>query len=317
MSYGIEVKNSAGVTVLSTEKTSYYVYEEGTLSPDVSGTEVTDFSKVSALNYAYFLDDRYLHDWSERTNVSTWNSSTTYNFNDFVVVSGSIVSATRVYQCLKTHSNQDPRLNGDGVNGDGIYWRSKKMRDEYDRANNAIYTEMENKNSLIFFKLPNVNDVIMKHSFAQGNFSTYNEIDFECPVVTNLSSLSYVIIRPLTDFTPTTTGYGMQVFDASGNTIHVSNDKLAHVDNIAVQLGINSTIQSSGSTINWVSLPEYSVTVCNADYNTNPSGLRFTNYVKRSSTTAWKNEVITYAAGGQTYGDLQIIKTNFLIGRMD
>lgn len=312
MSYGIEVKNSAGVTVLSTDKTSYYVYEEGTLSPDVSGTEVTDFSNVSALSYAYFLDDRYLHDWSERTNVSTWNSSTTYNFNDFVVVSGTVVSETRVYQCLKTHSNQTP--SGDG---DGIYWRSKLMRNEYDRVNNAIYTEMENKNSLIFFKLPSVNDVIMKHVFSQGSFSNFNVIDFECPVITNLSSLSYAIIRPLTDFTPITTGYGMQVFDASGNTIHVSNDKLAHVDNIAVQIGINDTIQSSGSTINWVSLPDYSVTVCKGDYNTNSPGLKFTNYIKRASTTAWKNEVVTYAAGVQTYGDPQIIKTSFLIGRMD
>lgn len=312
MSYGIEVINSAGVTVLSTNKTSYYVYEEGTLSPDVSGTEVTNLSNVSTLNYAYFLDDRYLHNWSERTNVSTWNSSTTYNFNDFVVISGAIVSETRVYQCLKTHSNQQPS----GV-GDGIYWRSKIMRDEYDRANNAIYTEMENKNALIFFKLPSVNDVIMKHSFSQENFSNLNVIDFECPVVTNLSSLSYAIIRPLTDFTPTTTGYGMQVFDASGNTLHVSNDKLAHIDNIAVQIGINNTIQSSGSTINWVSLPEYSVTVCKADYNTNSSGLKFTNYIKRASTTSWKNEVVTYSANKQTYGDPNIIKTSFFIGRMD
>ena len=43
MAYGIEVTNSSGIKIISSDETSYYVYDEGTLSPDANGTTVTKF----------------------------------------------------------------------------------------------------------------------------------------------------------------------------------------------------------------------------------------------------------------------------------
>ena len=179
---------------------------------------------------------------------------------------------------------------------------------------------MENKNALIFFKLPSVSDKIMRHypsttrDFTASSQQT--DIAFEAPTITNLSSLDYAIIRPLTDFTPSTGGYGMEIYNSSGDVIHVTNEKIAHIDNFGNEISEGSSITSSGSSIDWVCLPPQSRTYCQKDYNTNSSGTRYTNYITRDTSTTWKNEFYTYSAGTQTTGN-DILGTNFMIGRMD
>jgi hypothetical protein len=324
MAYGLEVYNSDGVKIISTGETSYYVEKEGTLSPDASGTTVTDFSKVSSLSYAYYLDDSFLHDYSERTNVTTWSSSTTYSAGDHVVLSGSVTSGTRVYECLQANTNNSPSTGGTYDFGDQVYWRAKYIRNGYDRTNDALYSEIEGQNALIFFKLPNTSDVICRaqpitvrvNNGVYGGTISKTAIDLEVPLLTNRSSLNYALVRPLTDFTPTVTGYGMQLYNASGDTIHITSEKLAHIDNFANRIGINSTIVSSSSAINWVGLPFYSNTVVQGDYGSGGT-TRYTNYIKRDTSTNWKNEVSTYNAGTTTYGNTNQIKTSFLVGRFD
>ena len=311
MAYGIEVKNSDGIKIITDQETSYYVYEEGTLSPDASGTTVTNFSKVSSLNYAYYLSDFFLHNFN--STVGTWNSSTNYSFGDLVIMSGTAGAGSLIYECTQANSNFTPATNP-------RYWRKKYIRNSYNRVNSAIFSEMENKNALIFFKLPSVSDKIMTHyPSTKRDFlvsSQASDIAFEAPTITNLSSLDYAIIRPLTDFTPTTGGYGMEIYNASGDVIHVTNEKIAHIDNFGNEISQNSSITSSGSSIDWVCLPPQSRTYCQKDFNTNSSGTRYTNYITRDTSTNWKNEFFTYSAGTQTYGNT-ILGTNFLIGRMD
>ena len=214
MAYGIEVTNSSWVKVISSDETSYYVYDEGTLSPDASGTTVTNFSKVRSLNYAYFLCDFFLHNLN--SSVSVWSSSASYAFGDLVIMSGTATSGSTIYECTAPNSNFNPTTSL-------IYWRQKQIRGGYNRVNSAIYSEVERDNALIFFKLPSVSDKILAH--YPGTFrdkllnvnSNYNVTDicFEFPVITNLSSLKYAIIRPLTDFTPSTGGYGMEIYNSS------------------------------------------------------------------------------------------------------
>lgn len=315
MAYGVEIINGAGVKILDTEGTAYYVSKSGTLSYDATGTTVTNFSKVSSLNYAYYLSDFFKHDYSERTNVTLWNSSTSYVVGDYVAKTSSVVANTLVYECLKDHSNVDPTATSN--RGDNVYWRMKLIRNGYDRQNDALFSETEGENALVFFKLPSVNDKITIGNPTILNTGYPTGLAYEMPVLTNLSSLSYSIIRPLTDFTPTTGGYGMQVYDASGNTIHLTNEKFAHIDTFANRLTENSTVTSSSSTINWVCLPPFSIYAAGQEYNTQSNGQRFTNYIERTANTTWKNVVYTYNAGTDTYGDPAIIQSTFILGRMD
>jgi len=315
MAYGIEVINSAGVKILDTEGTAYYVSKSGTLSYDATGTTVTNFSKVSSLNYAYYLSDFFRHDYSERTNVTLWNSSTSYTVGNYVSLTSPVVAGTAVYECLKNNTNVNP--NASSNSGDYINWRRKFIRNNYDRQNDALFSEVEGKNALVFFKLPSVNDKITIGNPTILVNSYPNGLEYEMPVLTNLSSLNYAVIRPLTDFTPTTGGYGMQVYDASGNTIHLTNEKFAHIDTFANRLTENSTVTSSSSTINWVCLPPFSIYAAGQEYNTQSNGQRFTNYVERTSNTVWRNTVFTYNAGTYTYGDPASIQSTFILGRMD
>ena len=315
MAYGIEITNSAGIKILDTEGTAYYVSKSGTLSYDATGTTVTNFSKVSSLNYAYYLSDFFRHDYSERTNVTTWNSSTSYTVGNYVALTSSVVAGTAVYECLKNNTNVSPNTNFG--RGDNINWRRKFIRNNYDRQNDALFSEVEGENALVFFKLPSINDKITigNPTILAGSYP--NGLEYEMPVLTNLSSLDYAVIRPLTDFTPTTGGYGMQVYDSSGNTIHLTNEKFAHIDTFANRLTENSTATSSGSTINWVCLPPFSIYAAGQEYNTQSGGKRFTNYIERTSNTVWRNTVFTYNAGTYTYGDSASIQSTFILGRMD
>ncbi len=321
MSYGVEVYNSDGIKIISDGETSYYVAKEGTLSPDASGTTVTDFSNVSSLSYAYFIDDTYLVDYS--SNVSTWSSSTSYNEFDLVVKSGSATAGTKVYEAVKDNSGNDPNPSNSAYNyDDWEHWRTKVIRDNYDRTNDALYSEIEGQNAIIFFKLPSVGDVITRVfpygvRYWQDDTIPLNAIDFEVPILSNRSTLDYAIVRPLSDFTPSVSGYGMQVYDASGNTIHVTSEKLAHIDNFANQLGINSTITSSSSAVNWVGIPFYFYGRSKGDYNSASSGLYFSNYIKRDTSTNWKHQVDTFSAGQETFGNPNGIYINFFIGRFD
>lgn len=315
MAYGLEVYNSDGIKIISSGGTSYYVAKEGTLTPDASGTTVTNFSLTSSLSYAYFLDDSYLINYSERTNVSTWSNSTSYNEFDCVVKSGSVTSGTKIYEAVKDNAGNDPASS---TYGDSINWRAKYIRNNYDRANDALYSEIEGQNALIFFKLPSVGDVITRvfpFGFLSDTFSP-TLIDYEVPILSNRSTLDYAVVRPLTDFTPSVNGYGLQVYDAQGNTIHVTSEKLAHIDNFANQLGINSTITSSSSLINWVGIPFFFYGRRKSPYNSNYTA--FKNYIKRQSTTVWKHQVDTFSTGSDyTAGNTNQIHVNFFIGRMD
>lgn len=317
MAYGIEVTNSAGIKILDTEGTAYYVSKSGTLSYDATGTTVTDFSKVSSLNYAYYLSDFYRHDYSERTNVTTWNSTTSYTVGDYVALTSSVVAGTAVYECLKNNTNVDPNTN-DG-NSDNINWRRKLIRNNYDRQNDALFSEVDGENALVFFKLPSINDKITIGNPTTLSGSSQGSLSAEMPVLTNLSSLDYAVIRPLTDFTPTTGGYGMQVYDSNGNTIHLSNEKFAHIDTFANRLTEGSSVSSSGSAINWVCLPPFSIYAAAQEYNTAYNGKRYTNYIERTSSTGWRNTVFTYniTGGNYTYGDPDSIQSTFILGRMD
>lgn len=315
MAYGIEITNSAGIKILDTEGTAYYVSKSGSLSYDATGTTVTNFSKVSSLNYAYYLSDFFRHDYSERTNVTLWNNSTSYTVGNYVALTSSVVAGTAVYECLKNNTNVSPNTNSG--RGDNINWRRKFIRNSYDRQNDALFSEVEGENALVFFKLPSINDKITigNPTILAGSYP--NGLEYEMPVLTNLSSLDYAVIRPLTDFTPTAGGYGMQVYDSSGDTIHLTNEKFAHVDTFANRLTAGSTVSSSGSAINWVCLPPFSIYAAGQEYNTTSNGLRYTNYIERTSSTGWRNTVYTYNAGTYTYGDSASIQSTFILGRMD
>jgi hypothetical protein len=225
------------------------------------------------------------------------------------------VAGTAVYECLKDNTNVNPNTNFGA--GDNINWRRKFIRNSYDRQNDAIFSEIEGENALVFFKLPNINDKITIGNPTIVNDNYPNGLEYEMPVLTNLSSLDYAVIRPLTDFTPTTGGYGMQVYDSSGNTIHLTNEKFAHIDTFANRLTEGSAVSSSGSAVNWVCLPPFSIYAAGQDYNTQSSGKRFTNYVERTSSTGWRNTVFTYNAGTNTFGDPASIQSTFILGRMD
>lgn len=315
MAYGIEVFNSNGIKIISAGETSYYVAKEGTLSPDASGTTVTNYSLNSSLSYAYFLDDTYLLNYSEINNVSTWSSSTTYNEFDLVVMSGSVGAGTSVWEAIRQNTNKNPTTYATKVGN----WREKYIRDNYSRANDALYSEIEGQNALIFFKLPSVGDIITRYWPLGYNYdnNNFNSIDYEVPVLSNRSTLDYAVIRPLTDFTPSVSGYGMQVYDAQGNTIHVTSEKLAHIDNFANDLGVNASITASSSAVNWVGIPFYFFGRRKEGYNTASNGTFFQNYIKRDTSTNWKHQVDTYAANEYTAGNPNQIYCKFFIGRFD
>jgi len=327
MAYGIEIYNSTGIKIVSTSETSYYVSKEGTITPDASGTTVTNFSNVSALSYAYYLDDSYLYNHNQISNVTTWSSSTTYSVGDYVVLSGTVTSNTAIYECLISNSNNHPTVVAnvspadDRFYGDSVYWRLKRVRNNYSRANDALFSEIENQNALIFFKLPSVGDVISRFSpfgiLSNGGSTATNAIDYEVPICSNLSSLEYAVVKPLTDFTPSVSGYGLQIYDASGNTLHVTDEKLAHIDNFANRIGVDATITSSSSTINWVGLPMFFFGNRLADYNNQNNGDRFTNYIKRKSNVEWQHKVDRVTTNVYTYGNTSAIKASFFVGRFD
>lgn len=315
MAYGVEVFNSNGVKIISAGETSYYVAKEGTLTPDVSGTTATNFSLNSSLSYAYFLDDAFLRNYNEISNVSTWSSSTTYDEFDLVVKSGSVGAGTLVYEAIKQNTGNDPATYNTRIGN----WRQMAIRDNYNRANDALYTEVEGQDALIFFKLPSVGDIITRY-WPRGYHYDYDNatsIDYEVPVLSNRSTLDYAVIRPLTDFTPSVSGYGMQVYDAQGDTIHVTSEKLAHIDNFANALGVNSSITASSSAVNWVGIPFYFFGRRKADYNTGNNGSTFQNYIKRDTATNWKHQVDTTVTSTYTQGDPNQIYCKFFIGRFD
>ena len=327
MAYGIEIYNSTGIKIVSTAETSYYVSKEGTITPDASGTAVTNFSNVSALSYAYYLDDSYLYDHNQISSVTTWNGSTTYSVGDYVIISGTVGSNSAIYECLVSNSNNHPTVVASASSssyikeGDSVYWRLKRVRNNYSRANDALFSEIENQNALIFFKLPSVGDIISKFPpfgiLTNGESTATNAIDYEAPVCSNLSSLDYAVVKPLTDFTPSVSGYGLQIYDASGNTIHVTDEKLAHIDNFANRIGVDATITSSGSTINWVGLPMFFFGNRLADYNNQNNGDRFTNYIKRKSNVEWQHKVDRVTTSVYTTGNTSAINASFFVGRFD
>ena len=302
MSYGVQFINNDGVVIIDDTQVGYFISETGTLTPDV-----TNYNEGSGSQNvcAYYLDNTYELDATEAATATVWNSSTTYAVGALVTRPSE---PDLVYSCLQENTNVDPDTAGSFFNtGDNINWVGRFKR-TFDIANSPIFSDNTEKETLIFFKLDTVGDEITR----MNNSAWYG--DLNRPILTNITSLEYAIIKPITILGASASGYGMSVYNTSGDLIYLSNEKLAYIDNMVMNSDINDVSTVSSSSIDWVSVISQS-RVQESYYG---SGTLFTEVIRRESSTSYKHKVYTYSGPTNSYRDANWpIQLSYLTGIMN